>query len=848
LTAAAPARAQTITVYHQKAKVETGTTREFVAYVPISPNTVVWSVNGVRGGNSAVGTVTANGLRAVYRAPASAPASNIVRLTATSVPYPNRSGYAEITIVRPVPAIWSARPSTFAAGAFETRLDGKNFARDAVVTLNDRAVTSVFESAASLRVRGTAAAGKWNLKVSLPGPGAVSSNTVVVTVTEASPVTVTLNPATVSVQSGRTQSFTAAVSGSTNTAVTWSVNGVNGGNAQVGTISAAGLFTAPAVVPSPALVTVRAASQASASASGSAAVTVTAAAAAPGPVVTGVTPASVTTGEAFTLTVAGSGFVSGAKVKLGTADLAATFISASQLRAAGTASAAAGSSLALQVVNPDGKASGSVAVQVTAAGTGGGGGGAETLSAARLLEQAAFGPTAASIARVQQLGAEPWLEEQFRTGETPIPATFGDSASALRAWQISNFAHANDQLRQRVAYALAQILVVSRDKLPYPAEMIPWMSLLNRHAFGNYKTLLKELTLLPSMGKYLDMANSTRPGVGSGANENYPRELLQLFTLGLWTLNRDGSPQAAPAYGENDVRQIALALTGWTYPTAPGQQPRSQNWEYFVGNMEPREENHDRSAKAFLGCTLPAGQTAPQDLDGVIDCVFRHPNVPPFVATRLIRSLVTSNPSAAYVSRVAAVFENNGAGVRGDLRAVVKAILLDAEARNDTAGGASGRLRDPILHVVAFGRALGAQVSPANQFTYVFDAMGQSVLSPPSVFSWFSPLYRIPRSSYYGPEFQIYTASQSVERANFFYQILTENFSDFRVDLSPFQAVAGDTAKLVDLVDRTLLHGRMPAAMRDSVAKAVNASDDNAQRVTVALYLTALSGYYSVQY
>ncbi|MDX1984708.1 MAG: DUF1800 family protein [Bryobacteraceae bacterium] len=845
-----PAAAQNIVVYHEKSTVETGTSRDFSAYVPLSPNTVVWSVNGVRGGNSTVGTVTGTGLRVIYKAPATAPANNVVRLTATSTAYPAKSGTAEITIVRPIPRIWSARPSSFPAGRFQVRLNGANFTRDAIALFNGSPVTAVYESPTSLLVSGTAStAGRFSILVRLPAPGGVTSGPVTVTVTAPStPVQVTVNPATVSLQAGRTQSFSAAVTGTTNTAVTWSVNGVNGGNARTGTITAAGLYTAPAAVPSPATVTVRATSQQSATASGSAAVTIAPAPTSAAPAISSLSPASVTTGLAFTLTINGSGFVSGARIKLGAQEEAAAFLSATRLTMSGSISAAAGSTIPVQVVNPNGTVSNIVNLSISAGETSGGGSGNDNVAAARLLDQATFGPTKASIARVQQLGVEGWLQEQFNLPATQIPNTFGDSASALRAWQVHNFAHANDQLRQRVIYSLGQILVVSRDKLPYPAEIIPWMSLLSRHAFGNYKDLLREITILPSMGKYLDLANSAKPGVGGGANENYPRELLQLFSIGLWKLNPDGSQQATPAYSENDVRQIALALTGWTYPTAPGQQPRSENWEYFVGNMETREGNHDTSAKSFLGCTVPAGQTVVQDLDDVIDCVFQHPNVPPFIATRLIRSLVASNPSAAYISRVASVFADNGAGVRGDLKAVIKAILTDPEARNDTPTATSGRLREPILHVVAFGRALNAQISPSNQFTYIFDNMGQSALSPPSVFNWFSPLYRIPRTSYFGPEFQIYTPSQSVERANFFLQILTENFGDFRVDLSPFTGVAGNSAQLIDAVDNALLHGRMPQAMRDSLSRALAAAGDNQQRVTAALYLTALSGYYAVQH
>jgi uncharacterized protein (DUF1800 family) len=204
-----------------------------------------------------------------------------------------------------------------------------------------------------------------------------------------------------------------------------------------------------------------------------------------------------------------------------------------------------------------------------------------------------------------------------------------------------------------VAYALAQVFVISANKNPYANEVAPFLQILQRNAFGNFRTLLGEVTLSPQMGKYLDMANSNKPAAGSSANENFPRELMQLFTIGLQRLNADGTPvldaQGRPiaTYTQAEVQQVALALTGWTYVGSG-----TNNWENFSGPMVPRDVNHDLRAKAFLGCSLPAGQTAQQDLNATLDCIFRHPNVGPFIGLRLIRQLVKSNPSPAYVARV----------------------------------------------------------------------------------------------------------------------------------------------------------------------------------------------------
>jgi uncharacterized protein (DUF1800 family) len=478
---------------------------------------------------------------------------------------------------------------------------------------------------------------------------------------------------------------------------------------------------------------------------------------------------------------------------------------------------------------------------------------ATLISAGRLLEQAGFGPRPADIQKVQQVGVTAYIDEQLAMPEVPVPDQ--PSTGALRAWTFHNYTHAPDQLRQRVAYALGQITVTSLNKWIYPNEILPWMRLLNKHALGNYRQLLRDVTVSPSMGKFLDLANSRKAGGGSAANENYPRELLQLFSIGLWELNNDGSQNldasAKPisTYTQATVQQVAAALTGWTYPTKPGSQPSATNQEYFVGEMEPRESNHDTSAKSFLGCNLPAGQTVQQDTDATLDCVFNHPNTPPFVSIRLIRSLVKSNPTPGYVSRISAVFINNGQGVRGDLKAVVRAILLDPEARAETPDASSGRLKEPLYHLPAMIRAMNGNLSATNAIAYMFDNMAQSVLTPPSVFSWYSPMYRVPNAPLFGPEFQIYTPTHATLRANMFYQILSSQITnDVTVDMTPFTAVAGNASQLLNEVDRVFFHGRMDSGVRQAIMGAVNAAPDNNQRVQAALYLAILSGQYAVQY
>ena len=471
------------------------------------------------------------------------------------------------------------------------------------------------------------------------------------------------------------------------------------------------------------------------------------------------------------------------------------------------------------------------------------------LAAARMLEQAAFGPTRGELEQVKCLGVTAWLDAQFSLPETPIANPGTMSMGLVQSQYLNRLSAAPDQLRQRVAGALSQIIVISDNKNIYPDELVPYLQILSRNAFGNYRTLLDEISKSPQMGKYLDLANSNKPTPGSAANENFARELMQLFTIGLYTLNPDGSRQLDAqgnpirAYDQSTVQQVALALTGWTFPG-----PGNNNWENFSGPLQSREINHDTSAKTLVGVTLPAGQSAAADLAGVLDWLFHHQNTGPFVATRLIRALVKSNPTPAYIARISAVFADNGAGLRGDLRAVVRAILTDAEARDDVPVADSGRLKDPVYHVVAFVRALGGSISPTNAQTWTLSRMSQSPLAPASVFGFYSAHFRIPRSTLVGPEFQISGPTEAVLRGNLFWQILSHPGSDFPVNLAPFVAIAGDTAALIDTVDQTLLYGRMPAAMRLSLARAIDAQVDAPDKARTALYLTALSGFYAVQH
>ncbi|GAB2876646.1 hypothetical protein GCM10027277_52570 [Pseudoduganella ginsengisoli] len=467
---------------------------------------------------------------------------------------------------------------------------------------------------------------------------------------------------------------------------------------------------------------------------------------------------------------------------------------------------------------------------------------AATVAAARLLEQATFGPTAADIAQVKNLGAQAWLNQQFAMAPSPMPVT--TDMSTLRSNWYKNMAGGQDQLRQRMIFALSQLFVVSADKNPYANEMQPWLTTLNQHAFGNFKNLLREMSLNPSMGKYLDLGNSITPA----PNENYAREVMQLFTIGPVMLNQDGSVQldrngdAIPTYDQDRITHMSRALSGWTYT---GASATGINWENFTGPLQPRDRYHDKSAKTLLmGVTTPAGQTTQQDFDAVMDNLFNHPNLPPFIATRLIRAFTTSNPSPAYITRVADVFANGPSG-RGDLQATLNAILMDPEARQPGAGAMPGKLKDPMLHSLSLFRALGAKVNDPNNLFWDYFLLGQRLLSAPSVFNFYSPLTKLPGTpDRFGPEFQVYAPALAIARANFLYQFINGNYNTMvTIDITPYVNVAGDVTKLMNLVDANLLQGRMTPAARAAIAGSVSATTDSKQRALTALYLTAITEF-----
>ena len=424
-------------------------------------------------------------------------------------------------------------------------------------------------------------------------------------------------------------------------------------------------------------------------------------------------------------------------------------------------------------------------------------------------------------------------------------------------WNVS--INAPDQLRQRVAFALSEIWVVSDYDINYAYAFPPYWRVLRDNAFGNYRSLIKAMTLNPGMGRYLNMANNNKanPARGTAANENYGRELMQLFTLGLNQLNADGSPMLdangnpVPMYDAAAVTAISKALTGWTYPTAPGSNPRANNPGYYIGQMFAVEANHDESEKTLFGITIPAGQTAEQDLESVLDILMQQKTMAPFISQQLIQHLVTSNPSPAYIQRVSNVFLNNGSGVAGDLKAVIGAILMDPEARagddpNATVSANYGHLREPVLFLANLLRGLNATLGDASAINNQTSNLGQNLFFEPSVFSYFSPQNAI-NGTLIGPEFQIYSTQTVANRGGVVYSLIYGTLDkSTKVDLSPFLKYGGNVPGLLDYISYVFLHHGMSAALQQATAAAANAASAPQKAAQAALYIVLTSGEYQI--
>ncbi|MBL0122809.1 MAG: DUF1800 family protein [Betaproteobacteria bacterium] len=605
------------------------------------------------------------------------------------------------------------------------------------------------------------------------------------------------------------------------------------------------------------------------------------------PTLTSFAPASAQSGA--TITITGSNFTAATTVKFnGVASAGVSSITATSLQATVPASATSGK---ISVTTPAGTATSAVDFSVLVAPTVVD---ATYRDAARFLTQATFGPKAASIDRVKAIGPSAWIDEQLaRPADSHM--AYIDAAKARRLaengkayyaeedsyeaiWQQWLFGQ--DELRARMSFALTEIMVISNIAPDLePDAMSSYMDMINARAFGNYRDLLGAVALHPAMGYYLNMLGSEKEDAAKQKfpNENFAREVLQLFSVGLNQLNADGTRKLdaagvpLPTYDESVVKGFARAFTGWTFfgndPANPKKFDRPE--ESWTQPMIAFASKHETGTKTLLnGVTLPAGQTPEADMKAALDNIANHPNVGPFIGRQLIQRFVTSNPNPAYVARVAAVFDNNGRGVRGDLAAVIKAVLLDTDARNAplTSDTKFGKQREPVIRFANILRAFNAtSANGRNNIHYLDsadDALGQSPLLSPSVFNFFSPAYtrpgRLAQAGMVAPEFQITNEIQTVGTANFFYQLVkNEGYGSgdnlLKLDLTQARALANSPVELVDYLSRLLTYGELNATTRQTIVDAVTAvpfnnnSSDRTWRVRTALTLFALSSDFVIQ-
>ncbi|MBL0729342.1 DUF1800 family protein [Piscinibacter sp. HJYY11] len=522
--------------------------------------------------------------------------------------------------------------------------------------------------------------------------------------------------------------------------------------------------------------------------------------------------------------------------------------------------------------------------------------------AVRLADQASFGPTESLVTAIRAQGASAWVAAQMQLNTSRYTSGGGGEVhqytgagefcngrgtNCWRDWYsteplLSDFYRnalgQQDQLRQRVAYALQQIVVVNNLDVSGTYGFRNYHNVLIREAFGNYRQVLKKVSLSPVMGDFLNNANNDK----DAPNENFARELLQLFSIGTCELNADGTLRngaCTPTYTNEQVRAYAYALTGWTYPsggaTSYGCYPTGANCRYYGGandgDMVPVARYHDTAARTLLnGYSLAAGHTAAQALETVLDSVMTHPNTAPFIGKQLIQHLVSSNPSPAYVGRVANAFVTGrygsfGGGQRGDLAATVAAVLLDAEARGDSPGRSAGRLREPVLMFTGVLRGLAGTTDGDALSWWWGQQLRQHMFRAPSVFNFYPPDYPVAGTSLVGPAFGIHNASTALARLNYLTYLLdwggtpaansgAANPLGTLVNLSAYTADATDAGVLVDRLSNLALGRTLTGTARSEVVRATEwwtSSRDPANwrvnRVKTAAFLIYGSPHYHVQ-
>jgi uncharacterized protein (DUF1800 family) len=524
----------------------------------------------------------------------------------------------------------------------------------------------------------------------------------------------------------------------------------------------------------------------------------------------------------------------------------------------------------------------------------------------RLLEQSTLGPTEALVAEVKATGIEGWLNEQlamnvtrytqYSYAERPQNNSFAslcvdDETTPVTpekychtykiapqpvGWEFFRQAKtAPDQLRLRMAHVWHQILVMSDGNGTY--VYADFHQRLRDNAFGTFENLLLKFALSPQLGEFQNWVRNVPLHDGIRPNENFARELMQLFTIGVNELNDDGTAKLdahgrlIPTYGQSDIETLARVFTGFDFPPMPGAAAGWGAPNYYVGDMIPYDDHHDMGGKRLLNglIDLPAGEGAMADVRAAIHALVMHPNTPAFISKQLIQKLVTSSPTTDYVRRVAAVFKDNGKGVRGSLADVTRAVLLDPEARGPRRIDPEyGRLREPVLFWTAMIRAL--DVTTDGERPYALSGQsGELLFLPPTVFNYYPSDYTLAGSAVSAPEFGIFGSTEFLTRANQVHDLLyNADLSGTDVGaawgpqpyvvnatgtpsptLTAFLSDAGDADALVRRLDRLFLHGAMRPAMRDTIVRSVNqiAPENRRRRADLAVELTLTSVDYLIQ-
>jgi len=526
-----------------------------------------------------------------------------------------------------------------------------------------------------------------------------------------------------------------------------------------------------------------------------------------------------------------------------------------------------------------------LAVAGCSSGSGGGSSGGSTggggapppspaeVQASRFLSQAAIGYSHADITSVATSGIDAWLTAQFamvrpqRFWDFLVTNGYADPANintqnGFDAMVWSQLMGSSDVLRQRVGLALLDQWVVGIDGITgswKPFTMAAYLDVLWDNAFGNYRDLMEGVSTSVAMGLFLTFLGNVKanPVTGSIPDENYARELMQLFTIGLYELNTDGSQILSggapiPTYAQADVSQGARVWTGYTYASTDNTTPDRLRLPMVINAAR-----HETGATTFLNINIPAGTTGENARKIALDGLFNHPNVPPFVSKQLIQHLVTSNPSPAYVSRVAAAFADNGRAVRGDMQAVIHAVLTDVEARDDSqvASTQFGKLREPVTRLVQWGRAFKV-TSPTNLWpfgntTSTASRIGESPGRAPSVFNWFRPGYvppgtAIESNGHVAPEFQITNEPSLIAYVNYLHTLIVNGAGEAQPDYSALTALAADSQSLLDELNLVLAANQVGAATvarmktaLDSIAADTAAGLNNRIRAALVLVMAA---------